>query len=103
MIKARRVQERRLRGKSREAGSRPAGKIVTNSEMTNRDIKEFCKIDDEAREVLKQALLRLSLSARSYHKVVKIAQTIADLDSSNSIQREHVLEALQYRPKLDNS
>ncbi|MEK6846622.1 MAG: hypothetical protein AABY16_00475, partial [Nanoarchaeota archaeon] len=44
---------------------------------------------------------KLSLSARGYHKVIKISQTIADLDSSGSIQRQHVLEALQYRPKLE--
>ena len=93
VIKARLAQEARFKSK----------KILTNSEMTNRDIREFCKIDNEAREILKQALVKLSLSARAYHKVLKIAQTIADLDSSDLIQRQHVLEALQYRPKLENS
>ena len=93
VIKARLAQEARFKSK----------KILTNSEMTNRDIREFCKIDEEAREILKQALVRLSISARAYHKVLKIAQTIADLDSSDLIQRQHVLEALQYRPKLENS
>ena len=91
VIKARLAQEARFKGK----------KILTNSEMTNRDIREFCKIDEEAREILKQALVRLSLSARAYHKMVKIAQTIADLSSSPIIERQHILEALQYRPKLD--
>ena len=93
VVLARKIQEMRFKNR----------KIITNSEMTNRDIKEFSTIEDEARKVLKQALLRLSLSARGYHKVIKIAQTIADLQNSNSIQREHVLEALQYRPKLENS
>lgn len=100
VVKARKIQEMRF-NKSREAGSRSAGKkIVTNSEMSNRDIKEFAKMDDETREVLKQALTKMSLSARAYHKVIKVAQTIADLSGSDSIQREHVLEALQFRPKL---
>lgn len=99
VIRARKIQEWRF---SRKARSRSAGKIITNSEMTNRQIKEFCKIDGGVQEVLKQALIRLSLSARAYHKVIKIAQTIADLDSKNSIQRQHVLEALQYRPKLES-
>lgn len=76
-------------------------KIVTNSEMANREIKEFCKMDEATRDILKQALVRLSLSARAYHKVIKVAQTIADLSGSQSIKREHVLEALQYRPKLE--
>lgn len=92
VIKARLAQEARFKRK----------KILTNSEMTNRDIREFCKIDEETKEVLKQALFRLSLSARSYHKIIKVAQTIADLDSSMPIKRQHVLEALQYRPKLEN-
>lgn len=87
---------------SRKAGSRSAGKIVTNSEMGNRDIKELLKISDDAREVLKQALIALSLSARSYHKVIKIAQTIADLAGSDTIRKQDVLEALQYRPKLES-
>jgi len=69
----------------------------TLTHMTRR-MKEI-KIDDETREVLKQALLRLSLSARAYHKVIKVAQTIADIAGSKNIARQHVLEALQYRPK----
>ena len=92
VIGARKRQERRFKDK----------KIVTNSEMTSRQLKEFAKIEEDARSVLKEALIRLSLSARSYHKVIKIAQTIADLQNSNSIQREHVLEALQYRPRMVN-
>lgn len=93
VIKARKVQDTRFKKK----------RIVTNSEMINRDIKEFCKIDNEAREILKQALIKLSLSARAYHKVIKISQTIADLENLEGIGRAHVLEALQYRPKLENS
>ncbi len=91
VIAARKRQEARFAGQ----------KIVTNSEMTNRQIKEFCKIEDEARQVLKEALVRLSLSARAYHKVIKIAQTIADLGGSETIRRQDVLEALQFRPKME--
>lgn len=78
-------------------------KIITNSEMSNRDIKECCNIEDEARQVLKQALTTLSLSARSYHKVIKVAQTIADLAGSKTLRKQDILEALQYRPRLENS
>ena len=91
VVGARKTQNARFKDK----------KIITNSEMTNRDIKESCKIDDAAREVLKQALVKLALSARAYHKVIKVAQTIADLSRSPVITREHILEALQYRPKLE--
>ncbi|HVZ12121.1 MAG TPA: YifB family Mg chelatase-like AAA ATPase [Patescibacteria group bacterium] len=91
VVAARDIQNKRFK----------ARRIITNSEMSNRDIKESCIIDDDAREVLKQALTRLSLSARSYHKVIKIAQTIADLLKDESIKQDHVLEALQFRPKLE--
>ena len=93
VVAARGKQNKRFKGK----------KIITNSEMSNRLIKELSIIDEEAKEILKQALVRLSLSARGYHKVIKVAQTIADLKGANKIFREHILEALQYRPKLDNS
>lgn len=74
-------------------------KIVTNSEMGAKDIKQKVKIQKEVLEILKQAILKLSLSARSYHKVIKVAQTIADLEGADTISSHHVLEALQYRPK----
>lgn len=76
---------------------------VTNSEMSSRDIKNLCDISPEAVQILKQALVKLSLSARSYYKVIKVAQTIADLENSEKIRDTHVLEALQYRPKPTQS
>jgi magnesium chelatase family protein len=94
VVGARKIQDARFK--------KPNGKrIVTNSEMSNRDLKEFVKMDDDVKEVLKQALQKLSLSARAYHKVIKVAQTIADLEGSASVKKQHVLEALQYRPKLE--
>lgn len=100
---SRKIRKRVILARSKQTKRFKGGKVVTNSEMNNRQIKEFSKIDEAAREVLKQALVRMSLSARAYHKVIKIAQTIADLSNSESIRRQDVLEALQYRPKLDNS
>ncbi len=93
VVLARKKQEARFKK------SRSAGKIITNSEMTNRDIRDLCKIENEAKIILRQALTRLSLSARSYHKVIKVASTIADLEGKNTISSEHILESLQYRPK----
>lgn len=71
-----------------------------NSEMRAKDIDAYALLTDDATEVLKQAMHKLSLSARSYHKVVKVARTIADLDESETTDKAHVLEALQYRPKM---
>lgn len=87
--KARKRQQKRFTGK----------KIVTNSEMSAKDIKTLLKIEQDAKDILRNAVTSLSLSARSYHKVIKISQTIADLANSPSIKTKHVLEALQYRPK----
>jgi len=78
------------------------GKIKSNSLMRAKDIKHFCRIDDQAREVLKNAVSRYSLSARSYHKIIKIAQTIADLGGQEIISASQIAEALQYRPKERN-
>lgn len=72
-----------------------------NSEMSTAEIKKYCKLTDNANELLKQAILRLSLSARSYFKVIKVSQTIADLENIDLIDVKHISEALQYRVKED--
>lgn len=73
--------------------------LVANGELMTRDIKHFCNLTTEARNVLTQALRKLDLTARSYFKVMKIARTIADLEASNAVEVPHVAEALQYRPQ----
>ncbi len=73
--------------------------IKTNSEMNPAEIKKFCVLTNETLNLLKTAIVRLSLSARSYFKVIKIAQTIADLNGKNQIEASFIAEALQYRSK----
>lgn len=72
---------------------------ATNSEMTNREIRLFCTIDAASTELMRQAVTTLQLSARSYHRILKVARTIADLSESEDIHMEHVAEALQYRTR----
>ena len=71
----------------------------TNSEMSPKEIKEFCKIDNECQELLKNAVNQFHLSARVYHRILKLARTIADLADSSEIKSGHIAEALRYRPK----
>lgn len=73
--------------------------IFANAEMTAREIKKFCRLDDDTLSFLRQAASQMSLSARAYHRVLKISRTIADLAGSTEIQTTHLAEALQYRPK----
>ncbi|MCA9363301.1 YifB family Mg chelatase-like AAA ATPase [Candidatus Kaiserbacteria bacterium] len=68
-----------------------------NSGMSARDIENLIGLDDDVKGLLKQSSAKLNLSPRSYHRLVKVARTIADLDNSTEIQANHVLEALQYR------
>ncbi|QQS44368.1 YifB family Mg chelatase-like AAA ATPase [Candidatus Roizmanbacteria bacterium] len=73
--------------------------ISFNSEMSSSDTKRCCTLEEQAFQILNQAVERLSLSARSYFKMIKISRTIADLDGSEKISTPHITEALQYRAK----
>lgn len=87
IVKARKIQERRLK-KSR---------YCYNAHMNARLTERLCLLSKEAQDLLKMAILDLGLSARAYHKVLKISRTIADLAESETIDNEHVSEAIGYR------
>ena len=86
--RARQVQRERFRG-------RPG--IFANGHMAPRDIRAHCRVADEAEALLRTAITRLGLSARAYHRILKIARTIADLDGAAGLEPRHVSEAIQYR------
>lgn len=73
--------------------------IKTNCEMSAKDIRNLIYLSEKTKEVLDKSAAKMGLSARAYHRVIKLARTIADLDQKENIESEHVLEALQYRPK----
>ncbi len=68
-----------------------------NARMGSKEVRRYCKLSKAARELIKEAFLRLSLSARSYDRILKVSRTIADLDCSDIIEDFHVAEAVQYR------
>jgi magnesium chelatase family protein len=73
--------------------------LTTNSDMKAKDLTRYVPLSDEVRTLLNSSAEKLQLSGRAYHRIIKLARTIADLAASVDIQKEHVLEALQYRPK----
>ncbi|MBX4191750.1 MAG: YifB family Mg chelatase-like AAA ATPase, partial [Candidatus Doudnabacteria bacterium] len=75
--------------------------IKTNSEMSIKEIREFCKLGDAEQVFMKAAVVKMYLSARSYHRILKLARTIADLESAEKLSINHLAEALQYRPKME--
>jgi magnesium chelatase family protein len=90
-----RVEQAREIQRTRFAGS----KIVCNAEMSPSQVKIFCHIEAEAQQLLKAAMQQLALSARAFHRVLKLARTIADLAIEPTISTHHLAEALQYRPR----
>jgi magnesium chelatase family protein len=86
---ARQIQQRRFEG----------AKLMCNTEMTPIEVKEFCRVDPPAQSLLRAAMKQLHLTARAFHRVLKLARTIADLDSADIIKANHLAEALQYRQR----
>jgi magnesium chelatase family protein len=76
--------------------------MTTNSEMNVKDLGNMVPLSGKVRDLLDDSAEHLGLSARAYHRVIKIARTIADLENSPNIEENHILEAIQYRPKVNS-
>jgi len=87
VVRAREIQKRRFKGRHYQV----------NALMPPGDVRRFCRLSDEGERLLKSAFERLSLSARAYHRILKVARTVADLDGEPDILPRHLAEAVQYR------
>ena len=83
------VQVKRLQGT----------KLRCNADMTPKEVKEFCTVESAAQSLLRTAMKQLHLTARTFHRILKVSRTIADLENSDIIKAYHIAEALQYRHK----
>ena len=93
VVKAREIQLKRYKNLG----------IYTNSELTPKLIKEFCKLDETSENLLMMAGRKFNISGRGYDRILKLARTIADLDSSENIKSVHISQAIQYRNFVENN
>ncbi len=96
------IQERVERARGVQAGRFAESRLVCNAEMTPTEVRRSCQamLDEQAQSLLRLAMTQLSLSARAFHRVLKLARTIADMAGSEGIASPHLAEAVQYRQRL---
>lgn len=87
VVNARKIQAKRFEGTN----------IYCNAQMSSKQLKIYCKINEAGNQLLKTAMEKLNLSARAYDRILKVARTIADLDNSENIETPHLAEAINYR------
>ncbi len=92
-----RVEAARERQRERFKGTN----IASNADMRPAEIRKYCALDEDCQTLMKAAMRQLQLTARAYHRVLKLSRTIADLAGSEPITQVHLAEALQYRPKME--
>ena len=96
------IRERVGRARDVQAGRFAGTRLLTNAEMTPTEVRKHCQsvLDEQAQSLLKLAMTQLSLSARAFHRVLKLARTIADMANAERIASPHVAEAVQYRHRM---
>lgn len=93
------VQERVEAARARQMERFKENGLYSNADMGPSEVRDVCRLDDTGKRLMKSAMAQMGLSARGFHRVLKVSRTIADLAGSEAIQAAHLAEALQYRPK----
>jgi len=96
------IRKRVINARKLQAERYKNDEILTNSELTPKLIKKYCKIDKSCEPILKTAIVKYQLSGRRYDRILKLARTIADLENSADIKQNHLMQALQYRTFLNS-
>lgn len=91
------IRQRVIMARERQLRRFANDKIYANGQMKTRHLKKYCKLNEDAHNLLNTAMQRLGLSARAYSRILKVSLTIADLDNSQNIMGHHIAEAIQYR------
>ncbi len=97
--KSKQVQERVTAARWRQHQRFEETGLNANSEMTPKEIREYCQVEESGQSLMKAAMKQLYLSARAFHRILKLARTIADLENDDIIRSHHLAEAIQYRPR----
>lgn len=94
------IRERVISARERQAQRFAGSAQLTNADMGPREVHRNCVLDQAGEALMKSAMQQLQMSARSYHRVLKVSRTIADLEDTDQIASHHLAEALQYRPTI---
>ena len=90
-----RVERSRAQQRQRFAGTN----LQCNGDMGPAEVRQFCDVDNAGKNLLRAAMQQMQMSARAYHRILKLARTIADLADSDKTETPHLAEAIQYRPR----
>ncbi len=93
---ARDAQRQRFAG---QRGGTTGRALLTNADMGPAEVREKCVLDDAGKGLVRSAMAQLGMSARAFHRILKLARTIADLEGAGEIKTHHLAEAIQYRPR----